>query len=265
MSAEVEDVPLHFACIDRPVKIPAWTRGWHVDGTTIEQIFSSTRSGVAVIQSRNLLELQLALNKMKHSGRLERFARSLSALHVVVQFASTQRAEVAAVAQVLRLFHGSPGKVDFVWGQGHLRDSVIEAAAKLLVEQESQKPTNPDPLAEVKEVIEATRFLLAPSGRLSAPAVAEAFDISTAKLGDIIGRSRQALAKTPDAPAIQSALRPFERIARLRAVLSKTNFRAWLHRPNRQLGEATPLTLIKDGRVGIVADLAEDMLMGTPG
>ncbi|OYW17694.1 MAG: hypothetical protein B7Z52_06345, partial [Burkholderiales bacterium 12-64-5] len=42
-------------------------------------------------------------------------------------------------------------------------------------------------------------------------------------------------------------------------------FLAWLQRPNHHLAESAPLQLIKDGRAVIVADLAEDMLLGTPG
>jgi hypothetical protein len=94
--------------------------------------------------------------------------------------------------------------------------------------------------------------------------VARVFDLSTAKLGELIGKSRQTLAKTPDAPAIQSDLRPFERIARLRSVLTDKQFRAWLHRPNRQLDEAAPMDLINEKRTDVVADLADDMLLGTP-
>jgi hypothetical protein len=218
---------------------------------------------VVVIQSPSHADFETFLKGMHRDA--DRFAFNMEGIYMVVQFSATTEPEVTDVARMLRLFPNPVGRLEFAWGQDRLKQSIIEAVAKLVVEREEMAAQRPDPLAEAKEVIAATRPLLAASGRLSATAIAENFDISTAKLGQIIGSSRQALAKTPDAPAIQGALRPFERIARLRATLSEKDFRAWLHRSNRLLGEATPLSLIEDGRVNIVADLAEDMLLGTPG
>ncbi len=128
----------------------------------------------------------------------------------------------------------------------------------------SEPKNTTDALSEALEVIAAARALLASSGRLSAPKVATLFGLSTAKLGRIIGSSRQALGKTPDAPAIQDGLRPFERIARLRAILSETDFRGWLNRANHHLDDHPPMQMIESGRAGVVADLVEAMLTGAP-
>ena len=137
----------------------------------------------------------------------------------------------------------------------------MEAVAKYVAEREEAFP---DPLAEAQEVIDATAALLAPSGRLSAYAIAELFGLKKARMAELLGRSPQALAKTPDAPTIQDALRHFERIARLRAVFPDDRFRAWLLRKNRHLEDHSPMELIGTGRAAIVADLVESMLTGTP-
>jgi hypothetical protein len=79
-----------------------------------------------------------------------------------------------------------------------------------------------------------------------------------------IGQSRQAISKTPDAPKIQTLLRPYERIFRLRSIFSKDDFLAWLERPNRELDDSSPMEIIKTGRAEIIADLVEDMLLGAP-
>jgi hypothetical protein len=264
MSTDIKDIPLRFASPGRPATIPAWAKSWRAGRTTMKELFSASLApGVVVIQSQNREELESALKKL--SSDAGRPAAGTAYIQVVVQMGATPKVMVEDVTRVLKYFPSPAGRIGFAWGRDNLQRSVIEAAAKLMVEQEEAAAQRPDPLAEAREVIAATRPLLAASGRLSAPAIAEFFDISTAKLGQIIGSSRQALAKTPDAPAIQSALRPFERIARLRALLPAEDFLAWLHRPNRLLGEAPPLGLIEDGRVNIVADLAEDMLLGTPG
>jgi hypothetical protein len=264
MSTDIKDIPLRFAGLRRSATIPAWAKSWHAARITVDELYNpSPTPGVVVIQSQNREELESVLKKM--SSGVSRPAAGTAYIQVVVQMGATTKFVVDDVTRVLKYFPSPAGRIGFAWGRDNLQRSVIEAAAKLMVEQEELAAQRPDPLAEAKEVIAATRPLLAASGRLSATAIAETFDISTAKLGQIIDSSRQALAKTPDAPAIQSALRPFERIARLRATLSEKDFRAWLHRSNRLLGEATPLSLIEDGRVNIVADLAEDMLLGTPG
>ena len=70
--------------------------------------------------------------------------------------------------------------------------------------------------------------------------------------------------KTDDAEALQPRLFPFERIARLRAVLPASDFRSWLNMPNEELEERTPIELVRNGKAEVVADLAEDMLTGSP-
>ena len=121
-----------------------------------------------------------------------------------------------------------------------------------------------DPLSEVKRVVKATAGLRGASGRLEAGRVAQALNLKVAELASLMGRSRQTVSKTPDAESLQEPLHEFEKIARLLSVLSPKDFRAWLNLQNAQLENRSPLQAIRAGRVGPVADLAEDMLSGAP-
>jgi hypothetical protein len=121
-----------------------------------------------------------------------------------------------------------------------------------------------DPLKRLKSTIAATADLRAASGRLSARKVADAFGMTLAQLAAAIGKARQTVWKTDDAEALQSRLFAFERTARLRTVLSESDFRSWLNMPNEQFDDRTPIELIRNGKADTVADLAEDMLTGNP-
>lgn len=166
----------------------------------------------------------------------------------------------------LLLFFDRAGDVELARSGEDAAFALDEALAKIWAALDREtKPSKPtDPLGQLKTVIAATADLRSVSGRLSAQRVATAFGLSLAELAALIGRSRQTLWKTDDAESVQEKLFPFERIVRLRAVLAESDFRSWLNMPNDQLDEETPLALIRGGEVGIVADLAEDMLTGSP-
>jgi hypothetical protein len=135
-------------------------------------------------------------------------------------------------------------------------------AARVVRRRSARSPR--DPIGEVAEVIAATRDLRAPSGRLSAKAVADAFGLPAAEVARILGRSRQAVGKTDDAESLQEGLAPWARIVRLRAVLSGDDFRAWLRTDSELLDDRPPLAWVREGRAGVVADLVDDMLSGSP-
>jgi hypothetical protein len=141
-----------------------------------------------------------------------------------------------------------------------------EALAKIVATRKliAQKGPDRDELGKLKRVIKATADLRTSSGKLSATNVATAFGLSVAELAALIGRSRQAVSKTPDADSLQPLLGPFERVARLRAMLSPDDFRKWLHLANEHLDNRMPLELIRQGKVGVIAELVEDMLTGSP-
>ena len=155
--------------------------------------------------------------------------------------------------------------VEFARGAEQATLALDSAVAKIwadLPEQASAPAA--DPLGRLKSVIAATADLRSESGRLSARKVAEAMGLALSQLAAAIGKPRQSIWKTDDAEAIQERLLPFERIARLRAVLSMRDFRSWLNMANKQLDSRTPIDLLRGGHADVVADLAEDMLTGSP-
>jgi Protein of unknown function (DUF2384) len=122
----------------------------------------------------------------------------------------------------------------------------------------------PSPLDEVRELLKATEDLRLMNGKLSAMLVAKAFGVSLNELAGWLGRSRQSVAKTPDADSLQNELGFFERVARLRAVVPQDRFLKWLRMPNAQLDNDPPLKLMAIGERQAVVDFVEDMLTGAP-
>lgn len=119
------------------------------------------------------------------------------------------------------------------------------------------------PLDRVKVMVAASRDLRVQNGNLSAESIAKLYGISLNKLALWLGRSRQALNKTPDADSLQNELSYFERIARLRTALAEdAEFRKWLRMPNSELNNETPLRWIERKRWQALADLVDDMLTG---
>jgi uncharacterized protein (DUF2384 family) len=125
-------------------------------------------------------------------------------------------------------------------------------------------PPQTTPLDEVHELVETTEDLRVRNGNLSAAAVTKAFGISMNQLATWLGRTRQALTKTPDADSLQNDLAYFERVARLRAVVSQDRFLKWLRMPHEQLDGKSPLDLMAEGQRQVVVDFVEDMLTGAP-
>lgn len=105
------------------------------------------------------------------------------------------------------------------------------------------------------------------SGRLDAKRVAEFFGMAPARLAKILGRSPQALHKTPDAESLQKHLAVFARIATslLSAFEGKEQARIWLNSPNPDLDETRPIELVEKKKPDVVAELLEDALLGHPG
>ena len=122
----------------------------------------------------------------------------------------------------------------------------------------------PSPLDQVKDVLAATADLRVANGNLSAQLIARVYGVSLSQLAGWLGRSRQAMTKTPDADSIQDELGFFERVARLRAVIPDEEFRKWLRMPTESLDGRCPLDLLAEGTRQPVADLVDDMLTGAP-
>ena len=162
--------------------------------------------------------------------------------------------------------------MEFAWSEDQSRiGQVVEAIEpKLEVLQAATPPKTPSrapgasPLDQIESVLAATRDLRTRMGNLSASRIADLFGVSLSELAKWIGRSRQALNKTPDADAVQAALIPFEHIARLRLKLSASDLRKWLRMPNSQLDGDSPLDAIRAGESHVIGELVEDMLLGNP-
>ncbi len=105
------------------------------------------------------------------------------------------------------------------------------------------------------------------SGRADARLLAEFFQIPLAAVARIVGRSPQAVNKTPDARAIQGKLNVLVRIATSlkTAFGSPDEYRVWLSAPHEDLDNVAPLDLITEGKAEVVAHLLEDALLGHPG
>jgi len=122
------------------------------------------------------------------------------------------------------------------------------------------------PLDQVKAVIESTADLREGNGNLSAARVARVFGVSLSQLAEWLGRTKQALSKTPDADSLQESLGYFERVARLRMITQgDAEFRKWLRAPHELLDNVPPLKLLARREWQALANYVEDILTGNPG
>ena len=275
MALTTDDIAVSFAGLTSRGKIPKWAKRFNVCRTTLDELsHRESLSGIVVVQN-------VGSKQMEH----ERDLVSLLDSHVwkssdpvrLVLGLTSRPVGLEGLTRVLRLFRESLSRVEVANGNEDLEGSLVKALAKYQVESDlkaslvikaliESEETKNDALSQAREVIAATRPLLTKRGRLSAKAVASIFDIPWTRFARQIGSTKQAVDKTPDSAALQPTLRPYERVARLRAVLkdADADFRAWLNRANVHLDNHTPLELVESGRVEIVADLVESMLTGTP-
>ena len=129
-----------------------------------------------------------------------------------------------------------------------------------------EAPARKSPLDQVKAVMESTADLREENGNLSAVRVAKVFGVSLSHLAGWLGRTKQAVSKTPDADSLQEALGYFDRVARLRIITKRdAEFRKWLRTPHDLLDNAPPLELMAKGEWQALVDYVEDILVGTPG
>jgi hypothetical protein len=126
-------------------------------------------------------------------------------------------------------------------------------------------PARRSPLDKAKAVMQATADLREANGNLSAVRVAKTYGVSLSQLAGWLGRTKQAVSKTPDADSLQQALVYFERVARVRlAMENDREFRKWLRTPHELLDHAPPLDLMARGEWQAMADYVDDMLTGAP-
>lgn len=157
-----------------------------------------------------------------------------------------------------------------------LRDALLEQqqqAGRLLAQLEQvlvglkapTAPARPSPLDQMKSVTTATADLREGNGNLSAVRMAKLYGVSVSRLAGWLGRTKQAVSKTPDADSLQDALGYFERVARLRLITKDDGeFRKWLRTPHELLDDASPLEVMAKGEWQAMADYVDDMLTGAP-
>jgi Protein of unknown function (DUF2384) len=127
-------------------------------------------------------------------------------------------------------------------------------------------PRRSSPLDKSTAVTGVTADLREENGNLSAVRVAKLYGTTLSQLAAWLGRTKQAVSKTPDAESLQESLGYFERIARMRLLLkSDAEFRKWLRKPHPEVDANNPLDLIAKHQWQAVADFVDDILSGTPG
>lgn len=190
---------------------------------------------------------------------------------IVLCFGGSKRPSSSKVAEILRSFHRQE-QVEVRWNSkpSNIGNVLVEIEPKLEVlrEVEAAKsgllPPRPSPLDQLEKVLAATRDLRVGNGNLSAQRIADVCGTSLSELATWLGRSRQAVSKTPDADALQPTLAFFERVARIRLRLSDNDFRKWLRVPNELLEGKRPIELLANGQGQVLADFVDDMLTGSP-
>lgn len=183
----------------------------------------------------------------------------------VIQFEHLPKASTAYEVKLLKLFP-EPEKVAITQN----RDQTIWALRKLAVlwqvAQTKVKSSRASALDDLEKVVQATQDLRVANGRLSAKLIADLFGFNMREFALLLGRTPQAVAKTPDAESLQDALKYFERMARVRLVLKDEEmFRKWLRMPIPALGDVTPESFLREKKWQALADFVEDILTGAPG
>lgn len=275
METRESEISVHFTGWQEPRSVPRWAQRFCASKGSLEALFDETvLPHVIVLVARRPAELDT--HRPLLMALEERLKNEKSLTRLVFCPCSVLETLESITHVYLTYFSGIFEHVELAWDRENLEQSVKEAAAKYLVQRETivrsfyklpdtvTKSISDDPIGEARQVIEATRGLRSASGRLSADLVAKAFGLKQARLARILGRHRATVAKTPDAASLQAKLRPFERIARLRAVFSPESFLAWLNRANPHLDDLSPLEAIEAGHLEAVADFTENMLTGAP-
>lgn len=169
-------------------------------------------------------------------------------------------ADVAEVAR--RVLAKAPVDLDVVTTKGEAKNALALFWAKLQAKPPRTVMAGPS-LAEIPESVAATADLRDGTGRLHIDRIAKVFCLPRAVLARAVGATPQAVAKTPNADNLQPRLRPFEEVARMRAVTrDDATFRKWLHQPNARLGNKAPLDFLRRGDAEPVVSMVSNFLSG---
>ena len=238
-------------------------------GMHIEQISSRESLKSTVLPSLSRPDVVvLDLSSLNHTpgsrSPFEVLSRAQDMMRDGVPLLVLTSSNTAELASLRPLFQS--GLTDFVRlpvaGDVADVDAVEEVfeRTQLLLERVRQRMENIGPLHLVPQLHNPQ------SGRLDARPIAGFFGLSLAALARVLGTTRAALHKTPDAPSLQPKLRFWHAVAGalLDLLGSEETARIWLQTPNPELEGQTPLTLMKAGDADIVAELLRDVLTGQP-
>ena len=190
---------------------------------------------------------------------------------IIIRFPAAQIPDTATLTKLLHPFP-RPEQVEIRWRTPKMKVSdlvrVVDSKLTLMREQNEaqalQKWPRPSPFDKSKKVLEFTGDLRVENGNLSAAKIAKLFGINESQIASWLGKSRQALNQAPAANAIQPALQYLERIARLRLLVSESDFRKWLKMPTELLEGKQPFELLVSNQWQELADFVDDTLSGSP-
>lgn len=257
MSTTTTDPEIVFTGLNKRGSIPQWANKHDVSCSEFPKAVKYA-SEHEIIVVRELSVNAFVSSKKRIRAWITANEVNANLAHYVICVDRPAKDKRHSITQLLEVFPRSfVDHMDIALGSSSLENTVWEAFAK-------QNRRHSDPLSESHSINKITETLRTESGRLSAKKIADTLDISVAELAAQLGSTRQAVSKTPDAKTLQLKLRPYERIIRLRSVLSQTKFKNWLNHTFPDLDGMSPLELITSGNADVVADFADDALLGTP-
>lgn len=102
------------------------------------------------------------------------------------------------------------------------------------------------------------------TGRLSAREIAKYLHLPLSALAGTLKKEAKTLHKTPHAESVQEGLFPIVTIISIlsRLFRDQSDVRLWLNSPHPDLGNASPMSFIKDGRAFVVRDMLQAAMEG---
>ncbi len=179
-------------------------------------------------------------------------------LNSVVRAALLRSHQQETVAQAL-LGLASGIAVDTAWMPSSPH-GIVQFWQRLRAHLEKQRTGQT--LSELPGVRMATNDLRNPdSGRLDGELIRACFGLKRTELAKLLDVTAEALRQTPDSPNHREKFEVLEQVAALRTLLANpADFAKWLESPNTELENNTPISLIREGRAAVVADLVQDIL-----
>ena len=241
-------------------RLPRLTASWRPRTATVDSLLKGKTHPAQI----TILDVDTSVQLTDLGALMDNLKRQLEATDsnfVILSFGSPESRETK-----IRLLESIsyPERVEISEDPRQVSGLLDNVAAKIEV-LSKQKPRS-SPLDAVKEVVAATSRLRQKNGNLSAIPIAKLYGVSVAQLADWLGRSRQAVSRTPDAESLQDKLEYFERVARLLTVLPREEeFRKWLRMRNPNLSNESPMEWITQKRWQALADFVDDILTGAPG